>query len=100
MRTLLDPARVVVSVCGSCGRQYSPATWKALHLVGEQSDGEGGVLELRNCLCGSTISPLEEPRRSPSLRPLARTRPASAPPPPATGACMPWGVYRLAGGAS
>jgi hypothetical protein len=38
-----------------CGKQYSEAQWTRLQLVGRESvDDE--PLELRVCLCGSTIS--------------------------------------------
>jgi hypothetical protein len=39
--------------CG-CGRQYSSDEWIALPYVGVMAD-EVEVVELRNCVCGSTI---------------------------------------------
>ena len=44
----------------ACGASYSAPAWFRLPLVGTQPDGDGGVLELRNCLCGSTRSVLVE----------------------------------------
>lgn len=46
---------VVVARC-RCGAQYDVKDWLARPLVGPQDDGDGGVLELRNCVCGSTIA--------------------------------------------
>ncbi len=43
----------VVKTC-SCGQRYDAAGWKALPRCGLQTDGRGGVLELRTCPCGST----------------------------------------------
>lgn len=48
-------SRTVLKECG-CGRQYSRETWDQLHLVGRMPDGEGGELELRDCVCKSTIA--------------------------------------------
>lgn len=52
----------------SCGRDFTPEQWGDLELVGHQSqfteDGEidqNVGLELRNCVCGSTLS-VEVPR--------------------------------------
>jgi len=42
-------------VC-KCGRAHIPIDWVMLDYIGTQPDGDGGLLELRNCLCGSTIS--------------------------------------------
>ncbi len=39
-----------------CGRTYDRTEWQRLRLVGTQDDGDGGLLELRNCECRSTIS--------------------------------------------
>jgi hypothetical protein len=44
---------LAVKVCG-CGRPYTAAGWARLPRVGVQDDGVER-LELRNCLCGSTI---------------------------------------------
>ncbi len=41
--------------CG-CGRLHSEADWDRLQFIGRMDDGEGGVLVLRNCACGSTIA--------------------------------------------
>ena len=46
---------ILVARC-SCGCAYTADQWNALPLVGDQPDGEGGVLELRNCTCTSTIA--------------------------------------------
>lgn len=43
----------VVCRC-ACGRDHTEETWLKLPLCGTQPDGEGGMLELRNCQCGST----------------------------------------------
>jgi hypothetical protein len=94
-----------VTTC-SCGRKYSAADLRKLPLLGLMPDGDGGVLELRDCQCGSTLSlpaPVAGPERAPTalatallaafhelpgpalpLRPLAKTQP-----------CMPLGVYSL-----
>ncbi len=34
----------------------TPAAFAALTYVGEQDDGQGGFVELRNCDCGSTLA--------------------------------------------
>jgi hypothetical protein len=39
-----------------CGQSYSLDAWRRLLYVGVQDDGNGGMLELRNCACLSTIS--------------------------------------------
>jgi hypothetical protein len=43
----------IVAEC-ACGQAFTSGEWSALPRVGEMEDGEGGVLELRNCPCGST----------------------------------------------
>jgi hypothetical protein len=43
----------VVVLCG-CGVRYTTAEWVELDLVGVQDDGEGALIELRNCPCGTT----------------------------------------------
>jgi hypothetical protein len=48
--------RLEVSRCNCCGRAYDAEGWVTLFYVGEQSDGLGEVLELRNCPCGSTLA--------------------------------------------
>lgn len=56
------PAPEPIKVCG-CGRAFDAYEWRALRHVGDQDDGEGGVLELRDCTsCGSTIA-IEIPNR-------------------------------------
>lgn len=56
------PAPPPVKVCG-CGRSYDIHEWSSLHRVGAQDDGEGGVLELRDCAgCLSTLA-IEIPSR-------------------------------------
>lgn len=39
-----------------CGRKYTVAQWKKLQLVGTQGDEPGYILELRNCVCKSTLA--------------------------------------------
>src|SRR5208282_121558 len=40
----------------ACGVEYNGAAWAALPLVGAMHDGEGDLLELRNCKrCGSSM---------------------------------------------
>lgn len=46
--------RCAVARC-ACGRIYSASAWTVLPWDGDQPDGEI-VLELRRCVCGSTIS--------------------------------------------
>jgi hypothetical protein len=41
-----------VAICG-CERTFSLWQWEELHFVGFQANDEG--VELRNCVCGSTI---------------------------------------------
>ncbi len=45
----------------ACGRTHDAFEWARLPLVGEMDDGDGGVLELKNCGCGSTLA-VEVPR--------------------------------------
>lgn len=40
----------------ACGRVYARSEWGRLRLVGHQDDGEGGLLELRDCTCKSTLA--------------------------------------------
>jgi hypothetical protein len=59
-----------VKTCGSCGALYREDEWKLLPFVGNQDGGEGYVVELRNCPCGSTIGiefPPSDPFRSVTL---------------------------------
>lgn len=53
MRQSADEPRVPDIQC-SCGATYTRAQWAKLPYVGEQDDFDGGVVELRNCACGST----------------------------------------------
>lgn len=48
------PAPPPVKTC-KCGRAYDADEWRRLAYVGPQDDGAGGVLELRNCACRSTL---------------------------------------------
>jgi hypothetical protein len=45
----------IVKRC-ACGQEYSAEEWRDLPLVGTMDDGEGGLLELKNCACKSTMS--------------------------------------------
>ena len=51
----LQRENAVFKTC-SCGRQYTRRQWEKLPYVGEQDDFAGGVLELRNCPCETTLS--------------------------------------------
>lgn len=42
--------------CPCCGAVLTSAEWAALPYVGLQDDFEGGWLELRNHVCGSTLA--------------------------------------------
>ena len=44
----------VVKRCG-CGREYTPAEWRSLSLCGTMN-----AIELRNCVCGSTVGLADE----------------------------------------
>jgi CheY-like chemotaxis protein len=60
LTTLRGPVRSsateVVKQCG-CGREYSRPQWVALRLCGRiHVPGTGIALELRNCVCGSSIA--------------------------------------------
>jgi len=44
-----------VAIC-SCGKSYDSEKWELLQWIGDVDDGDGGLLELRNCFCGSTIA--------------------------------------------
>ncbi len=48
-------AAPVIKRC-SCGRQYTRGTWRMLQFKGVQDIGDGTRLEMRNCLCRSTIA--------------------------------------------
>jgi len=47
--------RHTIKTC-ACGRSYTEASWAELPRVGLMSDGEGGVITMRNCTCGSTLA--------------------------------------------
>jgi hypothetical protein len=49
-----EPVDAVLKVCRCCGRAHDAEKWQALHLVGIQESEPD--LELRNCLCGSTLA--------------------------------------------
>ncbi len=53
--TLPPPPSLPLKQC-RCGCVYTPSEWSGLEYVGLMDDGAGGTLELRNCLCGSTIA--------------------------------------------
>lgn len=46
----------IVKSCACCGRTFTASSWLSLKYVGQQDDGEGGWLNLRNCPCGSTLA--------------------------------------------
>jgi len=46
----------VISVCSTCCACRTISEWINLEHIGNMNDGGGGQLELRNCVCGSTIS--------------------------------------------
>lgn len=48
-------SRGVVKECRNCGRNHTLDEWWTLPLVGHMDDGEE-LLEMRNCICRSTIS--------------------------------------------
>jgi hypothetical protein len=50
-----DTIPVVPFKACSCGRAYTPETWKTLPLCGVQDD-DVEIMELRTCPCGSTIA--------------------------------------------
>lgn len=52
----------IVKTCGSCGRHYTRRMFIALPSLGAMSDGGGGRLDLRNCLCRSTLALPINPR--------------------------------------
>ena len=39
-----------------CGQCWTAESWAALFFVGYADGGEDGELELRNCVCGSTLA--------------------------------------------
>lgn len=57
----------------ACGLTHSEPAWLKLPLVGHCDDGDGGVLEMRNCACGSTIAVVCD------AFPVADTMPAPPP---------------------
>lgn len=50
-----EPGARVIKIC-ACGSDFTRDEWLELELVGEQDDGAGGRLQLRNCPCESTIA--------------------------------------------
>jgi hypothetical protein len=46
----------VLKQCPGCGAVHTHTEWCRLPFVGHQPDYEGGLLELRNCTCESTIA--------------------------------------------
>lgn len=44
-----------MKICPCCAIEYTSVQWDALPFVGNQLDGDG-MIELRNCSCGSTIA--------------------------------------------
>ena len=56
--TLMPPRKKkVIKTCG-CGRSYTRAEWEKLHFVGVQETESSRTryrLEMRNCICRSTI---------------------------------------------
>lgn len=85
MPTLVGaPSRPQPILVCRCGLTYSAEEWAKLPFVATMPDGIGGVLELRNCRCGSTRA-IELPKPAPrtELRPLARCAPPAPPSPPA-----------------
>jgi hypothetical protein len=54
-RCICAPVCAAVARC-SCGRPYSDDAWRALPWDGDQPSGIGTImLEMRCCVCGSTI---------------------------------------------
>lgn len=49
-------SRPIVKLCACCHRSYTLSEWEDLPEVGTQPDGDGYVLVLRNCPCGSTLA--------------------------------------------
>lgn len=50
-----------MKTCSTCGRRHTPSDWAALQLIGVQrieadDEGPAETLELRNCVCGSTLA--------------------------------------------
>lgn len=53
--TLPAPPMPIVKQC-RCSAVYTHEEWDALELCGHMPDGDGGMLELRHCVCLSTIA--------------------------------------------
>lgn len=66
----VNPA--VLKAC-RCGRTFDATEWRELRLVCLMDDGEGGLLELRNCPCGSTVAIEAPPTNEDARRLVART---------------------------
>lgn len=47
----------------ACGKQYAEERWETLRLVGRQASTDELELEMRICVCGSTISVRVAPAR-------------------------------------
>ncbi len=45
--------------CTCCGQSFTRANWQTLKLIGHQVD-EDEDLEMRDCLCGSTLAVVVE----------------------------------------
>jgi hypothetical protein len=54
--TVSDPTRVRWPKRCACGAQYSRAEWTKLALVGRLTAADNDRLEIRNCVCGSSIA--------------------------------------------
>lgn len=52
--TLPPPPLPTLKQC-KCGCVYTHEEWDELDFVGLQDDFDGGLLEMRNCICSSTI---------------------------------------------
>ena len=47
---------MVAKVCSCCSREITSEEWEQLPRVGLMPDGDGGVIEMRNHDCGSTLA--------------------------------------------
>lgn len=43
-------------ICSMCEKEISDDEWQTLPSIGTMIDGDGGMLELKNHVCGSTLS--------------------------------------------
>lgn len=46
----------ITKVCSFCWTEITDPEWRELPRVGLMDDGDGGWLELRNHLCGTTLA--------------------------------------------